>query len=161
MQLTLKVKLLTGTQYRFYTIGNELQAVTKAVFQFLAASDRAYCAIHRAGPGPGRTWRLARYVARGAADGRNRVPVATRAQGEPGSTPATHNATRHGKHSGELLQEPKGPVAVLENMILEAAKSYQAEMGVDGEHPFLADPPKRLKLTVWSVRVFLPTFLVI
>jgi hypothetical protein len=35
----------------------------------------------------------------------------------------THDATRHGKYTGELLQELKGPVAALEQIIIERGMS--------------------------------------
>lgn len=63
----------------------------------------------------------------------------------------THNATRHGKHTGELLQEPKGPVAALEQIIIERGDAYRQRMGMDPAHPFLAAPPERFTLTVWAV----------
>lgn len=64
--------------------------------------------------------------------------------------PQSH-ATREGRHSGELLTEPKGPIAALETAILEAAEAYRAEMGRDPDHPFLAAPPEKLKLSIWGV----------
>jgi len=64
--------------------------------------------------------------------------------------PASH-ATRHGKHSGELLVEPKGPVAVLEDVIREAVADYRRALPVDPGHPFLANRPKRYRHTAWAV----------
>ncbi|MCH7937472.1 MAG: tetratricopeptide repeat protein [Proteobacteria bacterium] len=63
----------------------------------------------------------------------------------------THHATRHGKHTGELLQEPKGPVAALEQIIIEKGEAYRRKMTAGPAHPFLAAPPLRFSLTVWAV----------
>ena len=66
------------------------------------------------------------------------------------SSPQSH-ATRKGKHSGELLSEPKGPIAGLEAKIFELAKSYREELGEDDTHPFIAARPKDWTLSVWGV----------
>ena len=63
----------------------------------------------------------------------------------------THHATRHGKHTGELLQEPKGPVAALEQIIMERGEAYRRKMTAGPAHPFLAAPPEKFTLTVWAV----------
>ena len=60
-------------------------------------------------------------------------------------------ATRLGRHSGELLVEPKGPIGALERMICAAVADYDATVPPDPEHPFLARPPKRWTLTIWAV----------
>ncbi len=62
----------------------------------------------------------------------------------------TSHATRSGKHSGELLVAPKGPVAVLEAMIRDAVEDYRRALPADPAHPFLADRPERLGLSVWG-----------
>jgi hypothetical protein len=64
--------------------------------------------------------------------------------------PASH-ATRGGKHSGELLGQAKGPIAVLEGMIRKAVEDYRIVHPLDGGHPFLASPPRRLWVTAWGV----------
>ena len=64
--------------------------------------------------------------------------------------PQSH-ATREGRHSGELLSEPRGPVAALEEAIREAADAYRTTAGRDPGHPFLARPPETLTLSVWGV----------
>jgi uncharacterized protein (TIGR02466 family) len=63
----------------------------------------------------------------------------------------TSHATRFGRHSGELLSEPKGPVAQLETAINQAVEGYLAEHPADPVHPFLANPPKRWRLNIWAV----------
>jgi len=64
--------------------------------------------------------------------------------------PSRH-ATRFGKHSGELLAEPKGPVAQLEEKIRRAVEVYTRSLPTDLEHPFLNDPPRRFDLTAWCI----------
>lgn len=64
--------------------------------------------------------------------------------------PQSH-ATRKGRHSGELLDRHKGPVAGLEAAIWHAVNAYKKEMGADPSHPFLAAPPANMTLSVWGV----------
>lgn len=64
--------------------------------------------------------------------------------------PASH-ATRLGKHSGELLVEPKGPIAVFEEMLRGAVEEYLAALTPDASHPFLANAPRRFGLSAWSI----------
>jgi len=64
--------------------------------------------------------------------------------------PSRH-ATRFGKHSGELLAEPKGPVAQLEEQIRRAVEGYTRSLPTDSEHPFLNNPPRRFDLKAWCV----------
>jgi uncharacterized protein (TIGR02466 family) len=66
------------------------------------------------------------------------------------NSPQSH-ATRKGKHSGELLSDPKGPVAGLEAQILKSAATYRDELGGDDGHPFVARRPKSWTLSVWGV----------
>ena len=61
------------------------------------------------------------------------------------------NATRHGKHSGELLVEPKGPMADWEASLREAIEEYRAGLPHTGSHPFVDSFPERFRLTAWSV----------
>ncbi len=62
------------------------------------------------------------------------------------------HATRLGKHSGELLVEPKGPIAVWEAMIRGAVEDYMRSLPNDPAHPFLAcRRPRRWWLTAWAV----------
>ncbi|HIM24184.1 MAG TPA: tetratricopeptide repeat protein [Rhodospirillales bacterium] len=72
--------------------------------------------------------------------------------GHPSLTlaPKSH-ATRFGRHSGELLVEPKGPVAALEGMIMAAVEEYREAVPPDLDHPFLAHRPERLGLSIWGV----------
>ncbi len=70
----------------------------------------------------------------------------------PTLTPSPpRHATRSGKHTGELLVEPKGPVAALEELIRGEVEAYLAALPEDGGHPFLATRPRRWRLTAWAV----------
>jgi uncharacterized protein (TIGR02466 family) len=62
-----------------------------------------------------------------------------------------NNATRDGKHTGDLLAGPKGPVALLEQIIDGAVARYLQELPEDPSHPFVANRPKSWKLTAWAV----------
>ena len=61
------------------------------------------------------------------------------------------HATKAGRHTGELLIEPKGPVAELESAINAAVRRYMQQHPKTPEHPFLARQPQRWTLNVWSV----------
>ena len=64
--------------------------------------------------------------------------------------PASH-ATRLGKHSGELLIEPKGPMAAWEASLRAAVEQYRAALPEDPVHPFVENLPARYRLTAWSI----------
>jgi len=64
--------------------------------------------------------------------------------------PASH-ATRQGKHSGELLIEPMGPMAAWEASLRDAVEQYRASLPDDPAHPFVESMPARYRLTAWSV----------
>lgn len=64
--------------------------------------------------------------------------------------PASH-ATRQGKHSGELLLEPLGPMAAWESALRVAVEAYRAAFPGDSTHPFVKSMPARYRLTAWSV----------
>ncbi len=63
----------------------------------------------------------------------------------------TSHATRLGKHTGELLVKPNGPIAVLEGMIRGAVEECSRSLPADRAHPFLGNPPKRWRLSGWAV----------
>jgi tetratricopeptide (TPR) repeat protein len=72
--------------------------------------------------------------------------------GHPSLSPAPKShATRLGRHSGELLVDPKGPVAALEGMIMAAVEDYREKVPPEPGHPFLAHGPERLGLSIWGV----------
>jgi uncharacterized protein (TIGR02466 family) len=62
-----------------------------------------------------------------------------------------NNATRDGKHTGDLLAGPKGPIALLEQIIAGAVSRYLQELPDDRSHPFVANRPQRWKLMAWAV----------
>lgn len=64
--------------------------------------------------------------------------------------PASH-ATRGGQHSGELLAEPRGPMAAWEASLRQAVGAYIAALPDDATHPFVRGTPARYRLTAWSV----------
>jgi Flp pilus assembly protein TadD len=61
------------------------------------------------------------------------------------------NATRFGGHTGDLLSEPKGPMADFEIFINKAVKDYINQLPGEAAHPFLASVPSQWSLTVWAV----------
>ncbi len=61
------------------------------------------------------------------------------------------HATKAGRHTGELLIEPKGPIADLEKAIQIAVANYMVDHPKVPDHPFLAQQPKRWILNIWSV----------
>ncbi len=63
----------------------------------------------------------------------------------------TSHATVKGRHTGNLLIDPKGPFADFEAVLWQAAREYRIHNPVDGGHPYLADPPDLTGLVVWSV----------
>lgn len=64
--------------------------------------------------------------------------------------PASH-ATRRGRHSGELIVDPKGPVAQLEQVIMDGVARYSDALPPEPDHPFLAQRPNGLALSIWGV----------
>ena len=64
--------------------------------------------------------------------------------------PASH-ATRAGRHSGELLVEPIGPMAAFEGVVRAAVDGYIRALPGQSGHPFAARPPRRYGLNVWGV----------
>jgi len=66
--------------------------------------------------------------------------------------PANRSTTK-GEQTGELLQEPKGPVAQLELMIQAAVKTFLDDLPRDPEHPYLAHRPRSFRLNVWGTRL--------
>jgi len=64
--------------------------------------------------------------------------------------PQSH-ATRNGHHTGELLDESKGPIRDLEVAIRDAVAACRSDFGIDPNHPFLTNPPESLGLSIWGV----------
>ncbi|MDP6389908.1 MAG: tetratricopeptide repeat protein [Alphaproteobacteria bacterium] len=65
-------------------------------------------------------------------------------------SPLSH-ATRKGKHSGELLADPKGPIADLESVIRDRVEAYMAALPDRSEHPFIDRKPAGFGLSIWGV----------
>jgi tetratricopeptide (TPR) repeat protein len=55
-----------------------------------------------------------------------------------------------GKATGELLVEPKGPVAAFEQLVRGAVEGYIANLPDLPGHPFTASLPKRWRLMMWA-----------
>ena len=62
----------------------------------------------------------------------------------------TSHTTRGGRQSGELLAEPKGPIAQLEAAITGAVTDYIAGLAPGDGHPFVARRPERWSLNLWA-----------
>ncbi|MBT3306326.1 MAG: tetratricopeptide repeat protein [Alphaproteobacteria bacterium] len=78
--------------------------------------------------------------------------LSTHVLGHPSlSVQPTSHATRSGRHSGELLIEPKGPVAALETVIMTAVDDFRTSVPTDASHPWLGRRPDRMGLSVWGV----------
>ncbi|HEX7034161.1 MAG TPA: putative 2OG-Fe(II) oxygenase [Pseudomonadales bacterium] len=60
-------------------------------------------------------------------------------------------STVNGRHTGELLRDPAGPMAPLVARIDEAVRWYRQSLPADPEHPVVRWAPPRWKLTSWGV----------
>ncbi len=60
-------------------------------------------------------------------------------------------ATRFGKHTGELLVEPKGPMTIFEGLIKDAIRRFVGHVAGFDDHPFVVHLPSEFRLTVWAV----------
>ena len=63
-------------------------------------------------------------------------------------------STEHGKHTAELLREPRGPMEAMEARIVEAIHWYKKSLPDDPSHPAVRWAPKQYKLTSWGVVMF-------
>lgn len=54
----------------------------------------------------------------------------------------------NGQTSGEILIEPKGPVAELESILIRAGEDYRQRLG-NAAHPWLQGAPQRTELSAW------------
>ena len=61
------------------------------------------------------------------------------------------HATRGGKHSGDLLAKPKGPMSAFERIVGVSFDRYVANLPTGLNHPFLARMPSRWSLSVWGL----------
>ena len=62
-----------------------------------------------------------------------------------------NNATRYGKHTGNLLIDPSGPIPALAELIDNAVADYLRSLPLDPAHAYLAHRPTDFKLLMWSV----------
>ncbi len=63
----------------------------------------------------------------------------------------SQHATRFGGHTGDLLSEPKGPMADFEKLINATVRRYIEGLPDDHAHPFIAGKLSDWALTVWAV----------
>ena len=62
-----------------------------------------------------------------------------------------HNvATRHGQQTENLALEPKGPIALLEEMIIGAYDEYISAVSKEVEHPYIRQIPDLRKIDIWG-----------
>jgi len=61
------------------------------------------------------------------------------------------HATRRGRHTGNLLEGDKGPVAALEQAVKRAVARYIERLDLPPDHPFPGRLPGSQRLTMWSV----------
>ena len=64
--------------------------------------------------------------------------------------PSSH-ATRSGRHSGELLVDPMGPVARLKEIILDTVNDYCLALPPDTSHSWKLNKPEIFNISVWGV----------
>jgi tetratricopeptide (TPR) repeat protein len=62
-----------------------------------------------------------------------------------------NHATKNGRHTGELMTQPKGPVIAFAESVKAAVARYMQEVPPDPAHPFAAHPPARWRLSAWAV----------
>ncbi|MFT7667725.1 MAG: hypothetical protein ACI8X5_000408 [Planctomycetota bacterium] len=65
----------------------------------------------------------------------------------------SNRSTKKGEQTGELLNEPKGPVAQLEKMIEESVEKFLDDLPKDRAHPYLTHRPKGFRLNIWGTRL--------
>jgi uncharacterized protein (TIGR02466 family) len=63
--------------------------------------------------------------------------------------PANRSTTK-GEQTGELLEEPKGPVAALEKKLAECVTTFLADLPVVPDHPYLHHRPTKFRYNVWG-----------
>lgn len=63
----------------------------------------------------------------------------------------SQHATRFGGHTGDLLSEPKGPMADFEILVNNTVRQYIDALPDEPSHPFIAGKLSNWMLTVWAV----------
>jgi uncharacterized protein (TIGR02466 family) len=72
--------------------------------------------------------------------------------GHPTLTPSpVAHATRQGRHSGELLTEPLGPMDAFRREIEDAFRAYRRRFAGEPAHPFIDACPDDVAISVWGV----------
>ncbi|MFA9421476.1 MAG: putative 2OG-Fe(II) oxygenase [Gammaproteobacteria bacterium] len=59
-------------------------------------------------------------------------------------------ATRHGQQTENLALEPRGPIAQLQDMIIEAYDEYMSSVSRETEHPYIRQVPNLSKIDIWA-----------
>jgi len=62
-----------------------------------------------------------------------------------------NNATRFGRHTDNLLENPGGPIPALIESVNGAVADYLESLPRDPEHPYLGHRPGGFRYTMWSV----------
>jgi len=62
-----------------------------------------------------------------------------------------HHATKSGRHTGELMNQPQGPMVAFAQAIGDAVLQYLQELPPDPTHPFAARRPARWRLSAWAI----------
>ena len=65
-------------------------------------------------------------------------------------SPVAH-ATRKGRHSGELLADPLGPMDTFRREIEDAFRAYRRRFAGEPAHPFIDACPDDVAISVWGV----------
>lgn len=72
--------------------------------------------------------------------------------GHPTLTPSpTAHATRKGRHSGELLSPPLGPMGSFRDQVEAGFKAYKRKFAGEPGHPYLDACPEDIEISVWGV----------
>lgn len=70
----------------------------------------------------------------------------------PTLTPSpTAHATRKGRHSGELLSRPLGPMGAFRDQVEAGFKAYKRNFAGEPAHPYLDACPADIAISVWGV----------
>lgn len=62
-----------------------------------------------------------------------------------------NHATKSGRHTGDLMLKPGGPVPAFAGAVEGAVRQYLREAPIDPAHPFAAQRPVRWRLSAWAV----------
>lgn len=70
----------------------------------------------------------------------------------PTLTPSpTAHATRKGRHSGELLSPPLGPMGAFRDQVEAGFKAYKRKFAGEPAHPYLDACPADIEISIWGV----------